>query len=331
MKKIENITYEIDPYNRLIVKGKINGLARYRKVVAGRFVSSGKNSLTYQVNKSEGIDTPQQIKLNGNWSLDKNYDLVFSLNKWNNDAEANRLTIKGDIIDASASELSFSITTLNPKNNPEIYTLKLSGIWKADDYNRISFYIERASGLNDKFIFKGAWEVNKYNEVIYIYEKASLKKKEKISNTITFKGYWDITDKQRISYILDKEIGSEFRFKVGLGSVVKNNIQYKIDLGVIPRKKNITLSGEWRLDKKLGVLFEIEYEDKSVCSVAFGANLSLGKNYTVNARLKNKSGDDLGLEVQLSRSIFKGAGEAFIKAASNGEEKAIFAGTGFRW
>ncbi|MBU0694663.1 MAG: hypothetical protein KKC11_08385 [Candidatus Omnitrophica bacterium] len=47
--------------------------------------------------------------------------------------------------------------------------------------------------------------------------------------------------------------------------------------------------------------------------------------------MQNKTGEDLGVNVKLSRNIFDGQGKAFIRALKSQKEVSIAAGIGFRW
>jgi len=330
---MERIRYEVDPHNRLIAErtGEESGVSRFRQVLDGRFKIGIDNSLTYHIKKSQAIDIPQQIKFSGNFSLGQDHSLVFTLDKWNNQCEGNQLVIKGDIIDAKSNELSFSAVTRDASGFRQIYILKLSGLWQADEYNRLAFNVEREGGPVDRFTFEGAWEVNKQNQIVYNYTRTALKRKEKITKAITFKGYWDIAEKYRISYVLNKKLRSQFDFEIILGNAFKQMLVYEIGIGAIPERKIITLFGRWSLNERLGLLFEVKYAGAEIQAIIFGASCKLNKDCTITFNLKDGLNKDLGMEVQLSRRIFKSQTEAFTKALLSRKEVNILAGIGFRW
>lgn len=333
MKDKEKITYEIDPHNRLIAKkrGTASGVTGYRQILDGKFKINKDNSLTYHIKKSSNSDIPQQVKLSGRYSLDRDRNLVLTLNKWNNQVEGNRLIIKGQLLDAKDDELSFTVGTRDSLGNGAIYILKLYGAWQADKNNRLSFNVTREKGAADSLTLEGAWEVNDNNEIAYTYTKSRLKTKENIINSLTFKGYWDITEKYRISYVLNKEINSQFDFEVGFIRPTKSGLEYKISIGVVPVTKILTLSGKWKLNERLGLLFEIPYEGGEIQSVVFGATCRLTENDILDFKLKNKSGEDLKTSLRLSRKILKDQGEVFAQALREGKELSLLAGIGFRW
>ena len=217
-KKTEKIRYEIDPHNRLVYEktGKKSEVHGFRTILDGNFEIDENNYVTYHVKKSQGYDVPQQVKLRGGWSLDKEHNLVLTSDKWGNQIAGNKLTVESELIDVKDNRLSFAVTSKDGEGNDHIYIVKLGGRWQADEHNRLSFNIEKEKGITDRITLQGAWEVNKQNELIYIYEKSARGKEEKITKTITLKGYWDITEKYRIIYVLNKEIESEFDFKVSV-------------------------------------------------------------------------------------------------------------------
>ena len=325
MKKTEKIRYEIDPHNRLVYEktGKKSAVPRFRTILDGKFKIDKDNQITYHIKKSQVSDIPQQLKLKGKWALDKDHNLVFTLNKWGNQIAGNKFTIKSELIDAKDNMLSFALTTKDSGNNTHIYIVRLGGRWRADEYNRFTFNVQKETGITDRITLRGAWEVNKQNEIIYTYEKST--------KIITFKGYWDIAGKHRIIYVLNKEIKSEFDFKVSVGKPAVRGLEYEIGVGAVPRKKIITLFGRWKVSKNSGLLFEMPCKEGKVHSVILGGWAKLDKNHKLELRLQNKTGEDLGIDVKLSRNILDGQGEAFIRALRSQKEVSIIAGVGFRW
>jgi hypothetical protein len=332
-KKTEKLRYEVDPHNRLVCEktGKESEVPGFRTVLDGEFEIDENNNVTYHVKKSQASEVPQQVKLRGKWALDNEHNLVLTLDKWGNQIAGNKLTVESELIDAKGDKLSFAVTSKDSENNTHIYIVKLGGIWQADEHNRLMFNVEKEAGVTDRIILRGAWEVNKQNEIMYTYEKSARGKEEKITKIITFKGYWDITGKHRIIYVLNKEIGSEFDFKVSVGKPAARGLEYEIGVGATPSKKTITLFGNWKVNKKLGLLFEMPYADGKVHSVILGGWGKLDKNHRLELRLENKTGEDLGIDVKLSRRILEGQGEAFIRMLRSQREVSIVAGVGFKW
>jgi len=333
MKETEKIRYEIDPHNRLVYEktGKKSGVAGFRTVLDGNFKIDENNYVTYHVKKSQGSDIPQQIKLKGAWSLDSEHNLVLTLDKWGNQIAGNKLILESELTDAKDNMLFFALESKDSEGDDRVNIVKLSGRWQTDEDNRLSFDIKKEKARTDRLTLKGAWEVNKQNEIIYVYEKSARGKKKKITQTIILKGYWDIPGKHRIKYVLNKKIRSEFDFNVSVGKPVGRGLQYEVGIGAASRKQKITLFGKWKVSPKMGLLFEMPYEEGKINGVIFGAWGKPDKDLNLEIRLKNRVGEDLGIDVKLSKKNFKGQGEAFIRALKSGKEVSIVAGVGFRW
>ena len=280
---MQKIRYEVDPHNRLTRLGP----GKFRQVIDGEFKLDDGNNLFYHVKKSDNIDIPQQIKFSGDWSLDKNHNLILTLDKWNNQVEGNKLVLKSELVTASGNELIFSVETRRG-----IYLLKFGGVWQADKYNRLSFNVIKEQGSANSLTLHGKWEINKQNEIVYVYPK----------NIITLRGYWDITEKNRLSYVINKDLGSEFDLKATFQRAETDSLHYGVSFGYGAKKRTIILFGRWRFDKNTGLSFEIQCAGKGV-----------------------------KVEAELTRSLLKGRGEAFVKALVSEKEYAIMVGMGFKW
>ena len=102
--------------------------------------------------------------------------------------------------------------------------------------------------------------------------------------------------------------------------------------GLDPVKRIVTLSGKWRIKKGVGLIFEIEYENKNTKAIIFGADASLTDKDTVTFKLKNDiENKDMGVKLELSHKILKGSGEAFLRLLKSNRESSILAGGAWRW
>ncbi len=336
-EKSEKVTYEIDPYNRLIIKktARKGQLSRFRQVLEGRFKIDGNNTLTYHIKSPtpRGTEIPHQVKLEGKWSLDKNHNLCLSLNKWGRHPLGDKLTLQADIIDTAKNSIAFSLTTRTKENMQSIYILQLKGAWQADKNNRLTFKVQKENGCYDILTFKGAWQINKQHQIIYQYKKAQLIRKRKQVNMLTFKGYWDIKDKARVSYVLDVRSGSVFNFKTSTGIFKDKYIKYEVGIGIgkARSKRMLALSGKWKIRKNVGLIFEIEYENKEIYAITFGAEAKLTAKDSVSFELKNAQNKDISAQLQLSRKILDGDGLSFLRFLKSKDERGVTIGAGFRW
>lgn len=337
---MQKIRYELDPHNRLILDetGQKSGLPEFRKVLDGKFKTDKNNSLSYHIKAplSGNENIPYQIRLKGEWALTDNHELRLTLDKSGRETFGDQITLQGEILNVNESSLLFAVTTTTKENTQSTYVLNIGGSWKADKFNRLSFHIRKEEGRYDILTFNGTWEINKNHQIVYQYEKAQLIRKKRQTHTLTFKGYWDIKGKTRISYILSKDTGSVFDFKTSAGIFKEDYIQYEIGVGLTDREKQpmrtIKLFGKWNLKKDVGLIFEIEYENKTVKAIIFGADARLTDKDTVSFKLKNDmENKDMGINLELSHKIFTGDGEAFLRVLASRRESAIYAGAAWRW
>lgn len=300
---MDKVWYEVDPFNRLIVSSpprRRSRVKKFRRVVQGRFGVDGNNELFYEVNKSSDIETPQKIKFSGKYSLDKDHDLVITLNKWNNQCEGNRLTLKTKIMDAKSNEIALLVNSKAGENKALTYVMKLYGAWQADKHNRLTFGIERERDNADSLVLSGAWEVNKNNEIVY--------RRQKESQVIIFRGSWDISGRNKISYALDKKINSGFNFKSSLGTLVSKgkdtSVQFDVGIGISKAQKlrrKIILSGKWKIAK-----------DKELI-------------------LETSDIEEGGLRLRFTKEMFDKSAIAYIESIFRDKERFIGGGITFRW
>ncbi len=335
----EKVTYEIDPYNRLIINksGKKSRLSRFRQVLDGRFKIDKDNTVSYYIKAPmpKGAEIPYQVKLQGKWSLSVDHNLCLTLNKWGRETLGDKLTLQADVIDTSKNSLVFALTTTTKENTQSIYILKLKGAWQADKHNRLTFRIQREQGSHDILTFRGAWEINKQHQIIYQYEKAQLIRKRKKIHTLIFQGYWDIKDKGRVSYILDQQSNSVFAFKTSIGIFKDKYIKYEVGIGVSrkpkPIKRVLILFGKWKIKKSVGLIFEVEYKNKKIHAMVFGAEAKLTAKDSISFKLKNEKNKGLSAQLKLSRKILKGDGLSFLRFLKSKGESTVTIGAGFRW
>ena len=147
-------------------------------------------------------------------------------------------------------------------------------------------------------------------------------------------GYWDIADKARLSYVIDRSSDSVFDFKTSIGIFKDNYVKYELGIEVSGRKNpvrhTITLFGSWKIKKGVGLVFEIE-ADKKIQAIVLGAEARLGEKNTVALRLRNNLNQDIAGELELTRDIFQGDGQTFLRLLREHGEMTIQVGAGWKW
>ncbi|MDD5595111.1 MAG: hypothetical protein PHY94_02580 [Candidatus Omnitrophica bacterium] len=332
---MDKIKYEFDPQNRLSVAN--SSLRGMRKVLDGQFKISGRNSLTYHIKSPipDEIKLPHQIKLKGTWSLNKNHQLCFTLDKSSRQTFGEQLTFQGEIIDVRRNSLLFSVMTRRKEDLLSTYILELAGCWQADEHNRLTFRVDKENGIYDSLVFEGAWQINNNYQITYSYQKEYLTRRAKQIHRLIFQGHWEIRDKARLSYLLDVNSLSGFDFNTSMEVFKEGYIKYELGIGLLgrkqPVKRTITFFGKWGIKKNLGLVFEVKRQGRKIQVIVFGAEVKLSDKDKVSFNLRNSLNQKIGAELELSRDIFSGDGQAFLRLLKSKEEAAILAGIGWRW
>ena len=339
---MKRVKYEIDPYNRLTVsKRDKGGILKYRLSLDGYFKTGKKNTLQYVIKTPHkymsGEELPHRINLKGSYVLTENHDILLTLRHSYRQRSKETLLLSGNIVYTKENSLGFAVTTRDSSGGITTRTLKLSGRWKIDDKNRISFLVERGRGQYDTLKFSGSWSVNKNNELEYVYKKTLLKTKEKREHKLTFKGSWEVIDKNRLNYKLGISGDSRFEFKASLARTGflgrKNFLLYKIGTslkGKIPLHRNarfsvrsIKIFGNWKLTNRTGLVFEVGYSSGRRSHISFGAEVKLNKKDRLLFLLKDRRNKPLGIEITLKRRFLGDTGLALLKLLASKKERSI--------
>ena len=319
--------YEVDPHNRLIIRGA--EAPGFRTVEDGRFKLDENHRLMYQVRRSQGKEDPQQIRLEGSWRLDKNRNLVYTLSKWGNQVYGNKLTIRGRLTRADAGSISAEIATREGEAE-RVYYLKFKGDWRVDEKNRLAFEIRSKTGKTDELTFKGSWEIDRKNQITCTYSKYDLLTKTRRQHQLRLKGYWNLTDTHRISYQVTNR-QRYFDIDVGIGRPGRNSLSYRIGLRRSGRSRTITLYGKWRVTEKLGLTFEMPYQDGEVKRIVFGVSYQFDDDWNLAFRAAAGRNGRHNIEAKLSRRLLTGKGKFFIKGVLSDEQRAVMAGIGLKF
>ncbi len=276
------------------------------------------------------IENGEVIK--GHWQLDDNHDLLYI-----SDGPDEEVKCTGSLIAAEPDALVFSVTEKQKDQKIVTSIVKLSGTWKLNPKNQITFAVQKGMVKSDTLTFTGTWDLDDNHEIIYIYERTVLKTKTKETQSIVFKGHWDITDKNCLTYCVGGDSDNAFKFRGTFQTksilAKKGEIRYQVGVEVDGKRKNktITLFGKWIVSRDLWLDFEIEYDEGKRKSISFGGTYSLNDSTDITVDLKSESGKPLGIEVVLTKDIFGKDGQAFVRLQKTLEESSVEAGVKFVW
>lgn len=270
----------------------------------------------------------------GRWELDSRHRLSYRA-----EDPSEKFEIQASLVAAEEGALVFSVAGKKEKGRQVTRLAKLSGTWRANDQNQIEFEVERESGQNDVLTFRGEWKLGSSHEIIYRWRRRSPARKTVIEETLVFNGAWDISGQNRLTYRVEGSNDNTLRFRgtFQTRSILAREGEIRYQLGAeaemkpARRSRTITFFGKWKLSNTLELFFEMDCADGKKRELCFGAEFSPSKDFTVAARLLNKKGDPLGIEVLLSREFLKGHAQAFVKLKKSLAESAVEAGVTIPW
>jgi len=329
MQKIKKVKFDVDTDNRLVVKQ-----GKKRLVADGRFKTGKENKLIYLLNEPpewrRQYHLPAKIVFEGYWHLNPNYDLELSLDEYKD----SRIVLEGEIISSDNDTLVFEIKSYDKAGQAHIQLLKLEGLWKADECNRINFVVKKKTSP-DTLVLGSSWQLNQNQQITYTYEKTDLKTKTKSIQVLLFEGFWQIDESNRLTYILSRSSDSRFDFRAQIESPniypQKGVIKYRLGAGLREDKrlkaKIVTLYGAWKFSRAAGLSFEMDYGRGRIRKIEFGSNVNLSKKDEVTFSLTNKRKESLGMQVAFThRFLEKLDAEAFVRLKKLQEENRVEAG-----
>lgn len=338
--------YAVNSKNQLLIKSRQDKRAT---AVNGSFGVDKNNQLIYWLNQPSRwrreYSLPNKIRFTGKWRINSEHNLQLVLNETKDQYSGNRLTLNGRIISIDNNSLVFEIITrnkrvdLSPRKGAQAQTqirlLKLNGLWKADEYNRLSFMVKKKVSP-DTLILEGAWQVNQHQQIIYNFEKINRKTKSKTMNTLVFEGFWQINDRNRLTYILERSWKSRFDFRVQVETPNiyprQGVIKYRLGIGIRQKRQSrariISLYGTWKFSRKAGLIFKMNYGKGKLHSIRFGTSINLNTRDKIVFSLTNKRKQPLGLCITFSHRFLKQLdAETFLRLKRIlGEETAIETG-----
>jgi hypothetical protein len=325
--------YKLDNFNRLVVRTRGKNVS-----ACPRFKVEKDSSLTCWLNEPDAWrrknNLPGKINFQGNWRLDADHNLELDLSRSKSLSQQGRLVLKGRIISLASSYLVFEMETVDKDGLSHFQLLKLSGVWQADEYNRLCLEVGKKDEP-DALILQGSWDINRNQQIIYKYEKADLRTKTKSVQSLTFKGYWQIDEADRLAYILSGGPQSRFDFRAQLESPniypEQGKIKYRLGAGLrgggARRARVITLYGDWKFSRKGNLNFQMDYGSRGLESIEFGAGIHLTKRDEITLALTNRMNEPLGINIVLSRKFLKNPGaQVFLRLKSLKPEFRVEAG-----
>ncbi|NQT33512.1 MAG: hypothetical protein HQ594_07560 [Candidatus Omnitrophica bacterium] len=311
--------------------------SRNRLVITNLFTETVKtpwSSYKTIVTESRGKRRLERIVLDGRWSLTPDHDLKFHVLGTNSQASGKTIILGGDLERIGPTSLGFRVRLSDNISGLSSNTVQLTGKWRADSYNRLTFNVAKSRGSYDILRFRAAWKLNKSNEIVYKYEKTLYVTKRKIERTLIFKGYWQLR-KDRIVYSFEGTNASFFAFRAALQSrslrASDGKIKYQIGIGYSSQKvykrtrETITIYGKWKLNRDFSVGFEAEYSGRKKHELKFLVEKLIGESGKFTVSLKGVKGELPEFDVTFTK-VFTSDAELFLALSKRAEETRIVGG-----
>ncbi|MBD3263714.1 MAG: hypothetical protein GF375_01260, partial [Candidatus Omnitrophica bacterium] len=308
MAKLKNI--KINEKNQLTAKASYSNKPLK---INGSFNTDSQNNLIFTIDEPlswrKVYDLPKRIKFRGSWNIDKDHNLLLQARK-TKDYPKSTLTLSGKIQNIDSDYLTLKLYKKSFLKTPRYHSIKLKGKWCSDKFNRLNFEVSRKDNPGT-LRFKNAWKINENQQLTYTYKKTRLLTKSKIDESITFFGFWEIMTKNRLVYKLNnsRHSGIDFRAHLQTPNVYpkKGAIKYRVGVGLKYkpaefRKRTLTLYGQWKFSRKLGLYFEMDY-GKRIRRISFSSKVNLTPKDNVIFTLLDSRKKPLGIKVRFQKKI----------------------------
>ena len=102
----------------------------------------------------------------GKWDLNKKHEI-----RYRERGKDSQVRFKARILDVKPASIVLASTSRQEDQKTVTRIHELTGTWRADAKNHLTFNVKRQTGRSDILIFAGSWQVNKNHEIEYIYLK----------------------------------------------------------------------------------------------------------------------------------------------------------------
>lgn len=337
MAAAPRVDYRFDEANRLVVTDHNGPTDRLRpsRVIEGAVATDRFNRLVYRVDTSTATSAqagPHQYNLDGTWALTRDHTLQLTLHETKR-GRRQRLFLKGELIEAQAHALTFALQQHGLDGRRTSEHLSLRGRWQADRQNRLTFLVERASGVEDRLTFQGGWTVGTHHELLYRYRQRTATS----THTLRFAGVWDLNRANRLVYRVDGSTDSAFDFRVSLQRPSLNaregRLVYQVGIGLAGGRtvrQRVVLFGTWKVHRELSVSFEIPYAQGRREAIHFNATYAFARRNEIAVELLDHHDRPLGISVTFSRQFLNDT-QLFLRLRKAGEEAEVLGGVQVRF
>ena len=316
-------SWELSPQHEVIYRERRDtlrpgsGPREWEATFKGSLVAAEPDALVMSVTtkEDETHSVTGLVKLSGKWALDEKNRITFLIKKpFGGAQDRDKLTFQG----AWEINDNFQVT----------YTFTTQSVLEESGKAR-----RRTPKITQELVFEGHWDISDKNRLTYLIGSSSLSpltgrasKEQDSDSAFRFRGTFET------SSIAAKK--GEIRYQAG--------IEYKTARGAKKRlTRTIILFGKWKFSDDLALSFEIEYPDGRRAEIRLGADLSLKRFQgsglrrllpdEVSVDLTSAEGKPLGIELVLTKELFDGNAQTFVRFQRSIRERGLEAGIKMQW
>ena len=220
-----------------------------------------------------------RIDFRGEWSLDDENNLVFSLK--DDGEDPGRIVLRGRIISARAGVLAFEAAGVNESGTLEWQVFELYGQWYADGDGKLAFRLRKSGGSRGRLVFQSSWEINEDQQIVYKYTRERLKRTgERETVCVSFSGRWSVFSSSRLVYSLSGSSREGFAFKAHLQTPNLYPAAGRIKAGLYGRRIDRDLWSHAVDQRQIRLRQEVHWWGEGIVRTAFEreVRLTLGQH-----------------------------------------------------
>lgn len=321
-----SLTYALDAQRRLVITdggARRPGLSPVQ-VLAGRVTTDAGNRIVYELERPvDGV--PSRVVFEGAWRLTPQQTVEFTGRR--TDGPRGAFTLFGSVSRAEANALAVSVAGRGASGA----TLTISGRWRVDAQNRLTFLVDRG-GRTDRLTLRGGWHVGPDHELAYQYRQA-LEGRRRISlRTVRFAGAWSLGRVGRLRYSLEGSDDAALELRGSLAPARMEASERAVGFrlgGAVSRSPGqpprLSLTGQWRVQPDRSIAFEIPSAGGRRGTLRFAAAAATRAGQRLEVDLAVPRGERVGVAVRFTKRAFRN-GRLFLQASRAGRDTAALGG-----
>ncbi len=301
----------VDENNRLIITER----SRERTVEDEKILDSSLITETVKRKKNSSSEL-KRIVLDGTWQLTSSEDLILNLRGSDSRYFGKSIIFRGRITKLDANSISFRIRKSDTLSGLRTKSLQLNGVWQADEKNRLSFNVSKASGHYDTLTFQGKWDTGPNNYITYRVRETIQRTGRKKVHILALKGWWEIAG-DRLIYRFYKESPGEMVFTASLQShslrAKEGKIRYQVGVTIEDKRRLrteavfVTVFGRWRLNHDLSACFWVKFGRGKVESLQAELRKIIAEKNSIKFFVRDRKNRSTEFDITFSRDILPDA------------------------